>query len=796
MKDNVQKIVSFGAIKLSSDQLTEPDPDCLLLLPAMDMVMFPDVALPILLTRETSLAVVEYAEKNHLPVCVVCQKSKSDTFPKSIEELNEYGVIADIIQIIDLPDERKAALVQSRRATRVKIKALNPETADMPGLTVKVDIIGEVLPRVHDKSMEAIVTQVKEATDKILNSTPDAPPELRLNIQHISDPTQLINFICTQMPLPIEKRMALLRKNSIRERAKALLKELFESINMLEVVNDIRDQAREAMNENQRKAFLQHQYEVIREEIYGDEDDDVSRLRQKAQEADLPSNVSALFNRDIKKLERFNPASPDYAVLFSYLEMLTELPWNKSTDLNTDFPTAESILEGDHYGMEKIKERILEQVALAMRSPELRAPILCLVGAPGVGKTSLGSSVAKALGRKYERVSLGGMHDEAEIRGHRRTYIGAMPGRIMAAVKKAGVNNPVLLLDEIDKLGNDFKGDPSAALLEVLDPEQNDHFHDNYIDVDFDLSKIIFIATANTLDTLSKPLLDRMEIIEMSGYLPQEKLEIARRHLIPEVRKKHNLSDSEFTVSDDAVMYIIEHYTAESGVRLLSKKLSELARKTVLKLSREGSAPNLIDTKIVREMLGLESYNHDSSDLNLPYGVATGLAWTAVGGEILFIEASKSPSKNDKLTITGNLGNVMKESAMIALQYLKAHAVDYSIEPSVFDTNEIHIHVPEGAIPKDGPSAGITMVTAIASLLTERPVKPGVAMSGEITLRGKVLPVGGLKEKILAAKRAGITEVYLSSKNRKDIEDINPRYIEGLNFRYVDDVSEVLECLK
>lgn len=795
MKDSVQKIVSFGSVSVGPSQLPEIDSDNILLLPALDLVMFPDVALPIMLTRETSLNVIKYAESKNLPVCVICQKPGSNDFPTSIDDLNEWGVIADIHQIIEIPDGRKAALVHSRPCLRARLLSVNPSVPDIPGLTAKIEVVRDAMPRSFDKSMQAIVNQIKEMTGKILAENPEAPAEMRLNIQHITDPVQLINFISTQIPLPLDKRLSLLRKNSMRDRAKALLKTLYESSQMLEILNDIRQEARESIGENQRRAFLQQQYDVIHDELFGDEDNDMNLLREKADKAGLPEAASDVFTRELRKLERFNPSSPDYAVLFSYLELITELPWSNSSELNTDFPSAQEILENDHYGMEKVKERILEQVALAMRSPDLRAPIICLVGAPGVGKTSLGQSVAKALGRVYERVSLGGMHDEAEIRGHRRTYIGSMPGRIMAAIKKAGVNNPVLLLDEIDKLGSDFKGDPSAALLEVLDPEQNSHFHDNYIDLDFDLSNVVFLATANSLDTLSRPLLDRMEIIEMPGYLPEEKIEIAKRHLIPSVRQKHNLTDQQFDIDNEAILYIIERYTAESGVRMLEKKIAELARKSILSLARGKETPSKLTVADIRSMLGLETYDHDRYDNTLPAGVATGLAWTSVGGEILFVESSLSPAKSDRLTLTGNLGNVMKESAMIACQYIRAHADKLGIDPKVFEENEIHIHVPEGAIPKDGPSAGITIVTSLVSLLTGRPLAPRVAMSGEMTLRGRVLPVGGLKEKILAAKRSGITDIYLSERNRKDIEDINEAYRENMTFHYVKEIDEVLECL-
>ncbi len=507
----------------------------------------------------------------------------------------------------------------------------------------------------------------------------------------------------------------------------------------------------------------------------------------------MPENVFSLFNKEIEKLRRYNPSSPDYSVLYSYLDTLVALPWNKKTKSEATLASATEILESDHYGLEKVKERIVEQLAMLLHNPSGRSPIICLVGAPGVGKTSIGKSVARALGRKYERVSFGGLHDEAEIRGHRRTYIGAMPGRIIDAIKRAGVNNPVLLLDEIDKIGNDYKGDPAAALLEVLDPEQNCHFHDNYIDVDFDLSDVLFIATANTLSTIARPLLDRMEIIDISGYLLEEKIEIARRHLIPRILKEDALAEGDLMVSDAALRHIISDYTAESGVRALEKKLAAVARKAVLAKMKNDEFPNPVEPENLYSLLGLSPYKHDNYEGNEIAGVVTGLAWTEVGGEILLAESSLCAAKSPSLVLTGKLGDVMKESATIAYQWVKAHAQQLGINPELFDKYTLHVHFPEGAVPKDGPSAGITIVTSIVSTFLQKRVAPRLAMTGEITLRGRVLPVGGIREKILAAKRAGITDIVMSKENKRDIDDMPSQYSEGLKFHYVDTIDEVLQ---
>ncbi len=641
-----------------------------------------------------------------------------------------------------------------------------------------------------DHDFEAVVNEIKRLIKDDLSDL--IPSQLQQILKQIESATEFINYCCTNFPFDQKDKITLLSKNKISDRAKGLLAELVVMYERQKITREIMNKTKKAMDENQRNAFLQQQMEAIRESLYGDNDDEIDELLAAAGKSGMPKQVMTLFEKEVNKLRRYNPSSPDYSVLFSYLDTLNNLPWRKATPLNTDFDKAREILESDHYGLEKVKERILEQLAVIMHNPKGKAPILCLVGAPGVGKTSIGKSVARALGRKYERVSFGGLHDEAEIRGHRRTYIGAMPGRIIDAMKRAGVVNPVLVLDELDKIGNDYKGDPAAALLEVLDPEQNCHFHDNYIDVDYDLSKVLFIATANTLSTIARPLLDRMEIIEIPGYLAEEKQEIARRHLLPRVIEELHLKPGQLQISDAAMREIISNYTSESGVRMLEKKLAKVGRQAVLAQMTGKSFPTPVEPSDLYDILGLAPHIPDRYEGNDFAGVVTGLAWTEVGGEILMAESSLALSKTPALTLTGKLGDVMKESATIAYQWVKAHAAEVGINPELFDKYSLHIHFPEGAIPKDGPSAGITIATSIVSTFTQRRVAERIAMTGEITLRGKVLPVGGIREKILAAKRAGIDTIILCSQNRRDIEDMPPAFIEGMTFKYVDTVAEVI----
>lgn len=781
----------FGQIDIDTKRFdVDPVADDLPLLATRNLVLFPGVTIPISLGRETSILTATEASERQLPIGIVCQINPDEDQPAVTTGLYKYGVIADVLKVFELPDGSKTALVRSRGKFRIIGRGAGRL---IPGgkLSARIKLLSE--PEVEmTQELEIVIEQVKKAAINIINKTAENSKEIIFSVNQTSTPYELVNFICTNMHFEPADKVAMLAKPNLSERAFALLGELVKSEEKVDLSREILQRTRQNMDQNQRQAFLQQQMETIREELYGDADD-ADEFVHRADQLDMPEKVRNAFNKEIDKLRRLNPQSPDYAVQYSYLDTLLDLPWNVETEINTDFKSARQILEDDHYGLEKVKERILEQLAVLMNNPGGKAPILCLVGAPGVGKTSLGKSVARALGRNYQRVSLGGLHDESEIRGHRRTYIGAMPGRIIDAMKRAKSSNPVLLLDEIDKIGHDFKGDPSSALLEVLDPEQNKFFHDNYIDVDYDLSHVLFIATANTLSTLQQPLLDRMEIIDLSGYLVEEKVEIARRHLEPRIREEHKLSSEELNISDAALVKLIENYTSESGVRQLEKRLASLARKAVLAKMSGEDFPSEILPDHLPAMLGLPPYSKDRYEGNSFAGVVTGLAWTQVGGEILMAEASLSPGKGEKLTITGNLGDVMKESAAIALQWVKAHASQIGIDPSLFEKYNLHIHFPEGAIPKDGPSAGITIATAIVSAFTQRRVAERIAMTGEITLRGKVLPVGGIKEKILAAKRAGITDIILSSENRKNIEDIAPRYLEGLKFHYVDTVREVID---
>lgn len=790
MEEEATKIISVGQIDIESNrQKTEPTLNDLPIIATRDLVLFPGVTFPITLGRQASISTANIASRDNIPVGIFCQLEPSTENP-GIEHLYPYGVVADVLKVFDLPDGTHTAILSARG----KIKMLGQSQGNViPGsLSAVVRPVRDTNPRVTDKEFVALVSEIKDTTLNILKKGGDGVSDLTVNVENIPDPVLLVNLIATHSPFPAAFKEEMLAKCRVKERAYLLLTELSRNEQLVELKASIRLKAKARLDEQQRNVYLQSQFETLREELYGD-DDDCKELREKAEKIDFPENIRKTFEKEIDKLGRLNPQSPDYSVQYSYLDLLTSLPWNKIDPLTTDFASAEAILDADHYGLEKVKERILEQLAVLMNTPDGHSPIICLVGAPGVGKTSLGQSIAKALGRKYQRVSLGGLHDEAEIRGHRRTYIGAMPGRIIDAMKRAGASNPVLLLDEIDKTGSDFKGDPSAALLEVLDPEQNCHFHDNYVDVDYDLSKVLFIATANTLSTLSQPLLDRMEIIDISGYLLEEKIEIARRHLIPRVAAENGFKSDEITFDEDAITSIIENYTSESGVRQLEKKIAAVVRKIVLKKMRGEDFSLNVTADMLRDYLGVQIFTKERYEASAIPGIATGLAWTAVGGEILFIESSIACGKGEKLTLTGNLGDVMKESAMIAFQFVKSHASDYRIDSEMFENNTLHIHVPEGAIPKDGPSAGITMATSIVSAMTGRPVRQRLAMTGEITLRGKVLPVGGIKEKILAAKRAGITDIVLCADNRKDIEDIKPSYLENLTFHYVRTVADVLE---
>lgn len=753
-----------------------------------NMVLFPGVTMPVAVGRSKSLNLIKYAQKKNAVIGVVCQKD-SDVEDPSIQDLYEYGVVADVLKVLEMPDNTTNVILQGR--SRFKLNYLNQEE---PFLRGGITLIKDTLPRKNDKEFQALVLSLKEVTMELLQNIGDGAREMLFAIKNIDNPVYMINFLATNIPFSPQKKQILLEEKSVKTRGLYLYSDLSEEAQLLELKASIQSKTRDDLNQQQREHFLQQQIKTIQEELGQTDDDDIESLRMRAEKLGLNEESAKHFNKELKKLERVNPQSPDYYVQYTYLDQFLNLPWGKYTNDNFNLTRVEKQLDKDHYGLDKVKDRIIEHLAVLKLRGDMKAPIICLYGPPGVGKTSLGKSVADALHRKYVRISLGGLHDEAEIRGHRKTYIGAMPGRIIEGLIKCESSNPVFVLDEIDKIGQDFKGDPASALLEVLDPEQNNHFHDNYIDCDFDLSKILFIATANSLSTISQPLLDRMEIIEINGYIQEEKVEIAKKHLVPKQLKEHGFSSKEITFKKDALSKIVDSYTRESGVRELDKKIAKILRKLAReKATDENNYTKSISIDNLSSYLGTADYNRDRYEGNDFAGVVTGLAWTAVGGEILFVESSLSKGKGEKLTLTGNLGDVMKESAVIALQYLKSHSELFGINYELFDKYNIHIHVPEGAIPKDGPSAGVTMVTSLASSFTQRKVRKHLAMTGEITLRGKVLPVGGIKEKILAAKRAGITDIVLCKENKKDIDEIKDLYLAGLKFHYVNTIKDVID---
>ena len=757
-------------------------------LPLRNMVLFPGVFMPVSVGRKSSLRLVREAEKNGMYIAVVCQKS-ADTEDPTLEDLHTIGTASKIVRILEMPDQTTTIILQGSK--RVEVQEIVSTT---PYLKGRVKTIDEELPPKDDKEFQALVEACKDLTIRYIRSSEMFPQESAFAIKNITNAMFLIDFICTNLPIKKDDKITLLRIDSLRGRTYKLLEILNKEVQLAEIKESIQMRAREDIDQQQREYFLQQQIKNIQEELGGNiQEQEIEEMRAKAKRMKWNDTTMAFFLKEVDKLERTHPQSPDYSIQLNYLQTMLSLPWGIYTTDNLNINNAEKVLNKDHYGLEKVKERILEHLAVLKLKGDMKSPILCLYGPPGVGKTSLGRSIANALKRRYVRISLGGVHDEAEIRGHRKTYIGAMPGRIIKGLANAGSSNPVFILDEIDKLGASNQGDPSSALLEVLDPEQNMAFHDNYLDVDFDLSKIMFIATANNLGSIPAPLLDRMELIEVSGYVTEEKVEIARRHLVPKELTANGINKKDVTIPKKTLETIIENYTRESGVRELEKKIGKVLRKLALQYAKDG-CPSHIDIKPdnLTDYLGRAEYSRDKYQGNEYAGVVTGLAWTAVGGEILFVETSLSKGKGGRLTLTGNLGDVMKESAMLAYEYIKAHASLLGIADNVFEHWNVHIHVPEGAIPKDGPSAGITMATSLASAFTQRKVKPNLAMTGEITLRGKVLPVGGIKEKILAAKRAGIKEIILSEENRKNIEEIQELYLNGLTFHYVKDVREVL----
>jgi ATP-dependent Lon protease len=758
------------------------------ILPLRNVVLFPGVAIPVEIARKKSLRLIKACVKASKVIGVVCQKDSNVDDP-SETDLYQVGVLAEVVRVLEMPNGSYTAIVQGK--CRFKIDEM---TQSEPYMKAKYHILDDPKYDVNDKEFNAMASNIRDLTIKLISTGIEAPRELLFSIKNHKNLAYLVNFAACNIPPSTAEKQELLETDSIYDRAYKLLFTLNKEFQLLQLKESIQMKTHEGINQQQKEYFLQQQMKQIQEELGGpSSDSDVAQFREKAKGKKWSEAVGEVFEKEVRKLERIPMSAPDYSVQMQYLNSFINLPWNEYSKDNFNLANAQKVLDKDHFGLEKVKERIIEHLAVLKLKGEMKSPILCLYGPPGVGKTSLGKSIATALKRKYVRMSLGGLHDEAEIRGHRRTYIGAMPGRIIQNLIKAGTSNPVFVLDEIDKISGDYKGDPSAALLEVLDPEQNNTFHDNYLDVDYDLSKVMFIATANSLSSISQPLLDRMELIDVSGYIMEEKVEIAARHLVPKQMEAHGIAKGSIKIPKKTLQAIIEGYTLESGVRQLDKQIAKIMRKVAKKIAMNETFDATIDVAALKDYLGPVIVSHDKYQGNSYAGVVTGLAWTSVGGEILFIESCLSRGTNSKLTLTGNLGDVMKESAILALEYIHSHASTYGIPEEMFTKWNVHIHVPEGATPKDGPSAGIALVTSLMSTFTQRKVRSNLAMTGEITLRGKVLPVGGIKEKILAAKRAGLKDIILCKDNRKDIEEIKAEYLKGLTFHYVDDIKEVID---
>ena len=762
-------------------------PDTLPILPLRNTVLFPGVIIPINIGRDKSLKLIKDSYRQSALIGVVAQKDTNTENP-DINDLYQIGTVASILKILEMPDGTTTAIIQGKRRFLLE-DILYDDHYHVGKISLKKE---EGVPE-NDPEYNAIAESLKDMASKIVKYSSHIPNEAGFALKNIESMLFLINFISSNTDVDYQNKQELLEIDNLKQRAIKLLEILSKQVSLLELKIDIQKKVKMDIDKQQREYFLHQQMKTIQDELGGNPtDEEIKELEELAETKEWNGNVREIFNKELNKLKRLNPSSPDYSVQSNYLREMLDLPWNHLSEDNLDLEHARQVLDADHFGLEKVKERILEYLAVLKLKADMKSPILCLYGPPGVGKTSLGKSVARALNREFVRMSLGGLHDESEIRGHRKTYIGAMPGRILQSIKKAGTSNPVFILDEIDKVGNDFRGDPQSALLEVLDPEQNGSFHDNFLDIDYDLSKVMFIATANDLSTIAGPLRDRMEIIEVTGYLMEEKREIAKRHLIPKQLENHGITAGHVTIPDEIIDLIIEKYTRESGVRSLDMTIAKIMRHVARKVAMNKKFTITLDENKVKEYLGSPIFSREEYQGNELPGVVTGLAWTAAGGEILYIESSYSKGKGH-LSLTGNLGEVMKESATLALEYIKSHAKEIGIDEKMFEENDIHVHVPAGAVPKDGPSAGITMVTALVSALTGRKVKKAIAMTGEITLRGKVLPVGGIREKILAAKRAGIKEIILCSENKKDIDDIKKEYLKGLKFHYADHIKEVLE---
>jgi ATP-dependent Lon protease len=785
-----QEMEFMPIVPLGEDEMDENEkgnlPEELPIIALRNTVLFPNVVLPITVAREKSVKAIAEAQKAGKWIGVVAQKDGNNDDPQP-DDIYTTGTLAKVVKQIKMPDGNTTIFIMGRM--RFSIESY---TQTEPYYAARVKYLEDIFPQ-NDAEFDALMSSIKDYSERIAQQSPNMPNEASIVLRNIEQQSFLMHFIASNINAKLIDKQALLEENTVKVRAERLLQLLQSELQLVELKNEITNKTRADIDKQQREYFLQQQMKSIREELGGDPNErEIRDLQKRADEMKWPESAKELFQKNIEKLERMHPSTPDYSVIYNHLDLMLDLPWGTYTEDSYDLKKAQKVLDEDHYGMDKIKDRILEYLAVLKLKGDMKSPILCFVGPPGIGKTSLGRSIANAIDRKYVRLSLGGLHDESELRGHRKTYIGAMPGRIIQSIRKIKSANPVFILDEIDKIGKDFRGDPSSALLEILDPEQNNSFYDNYLEMEFDLSKVLFIATANSLSEIQPALRDRLEIIQLTGYSLEEKIEIAKRHLIPKQKEMHGLKKVPMRFPDKVLGKLIQDYTRESGVRELDRDIAAIMRSVAKQVAMEEKVAPQVSMEDVERIMGKPRYSNDIYTKGHPPGVSVGLAWTSVGGDILFIEASTIKGKGN-LILTGNLGNVMKESATTALTYLKAHAAEYGIPVERFTETETHIHVPEGAVPKDGPSAGITILTALASAYTGRKVKPYFAMTGEITLRGQVLPVGGIKEKVLAAKRAGIKDIILCSQNEKDVEEINKEYIKGVKFHYVSEMDEVLQ---